>query len=210
MSASLREIHHWIYNKIVLAEKVEQAMVQWATSQGLPVKEWMEENIKKYGKPAGEKPLKKIIDPSNTHGWLQDRIKSVELRQAALITEILKNNPEYKKNLAEIFAKQGEIAAREYKGALPGNPEEVYITLNDFLLDGMPNERVNEILDGNENLMIWRTVTCLHKPYWDEVGGDISHYYDLREAWVKAFVETLTPQLTYEKRPNGNHKIVRK
>ncbi len=206
----LGEIHEWLYHKIVLLEKTEEAMMEWANSLGLPANTWMEAIIDQYGKPTEAKPLKKIIDRSNIHGWLQDRVKSTEFRQAALITKIVQENPEFLDSLSEIFKKQAEIAAHDYKGPLPKSPEEIYIVLNDYILEGMPTDRVNEVLSGNENVIIWRTTTCLHKPYWDEVSGDIKYLYALREAWIKAFIETLTPEFTYVKRPNGDHKIVRK
>ncbi len=209
MSAQ-REIHQWLYNKIILLEKIEEDIIQWATSQGFPANEWMQDIIESYGKPTGAVPLKKATAKSNIHLWLYEALQSAELRQAALLTAILNERPESKDNIDEIFTKHGKIAAREFKDAIPGNPEELYIVLNDFLLDGMPNQRVNDILSGSENVIIWRTTKCMHKPFWDEVDGDIQHYYDFREAWVKAFVDTLTPELTYERRPNGDHKIMKK
>jgi len=206
----LGEIHEWLYKKIVLQEKIEEEIVQWGNNRGLPANEWMEEFTHKYGKPTEAKPLKKAIDKSNIHGWLEERVNGTEFRLAALITTILKEDLAFKEDIYKIFSQHGQMAAGEYKEALPQNPEEIYIVTNDFMLDGMPTDRVNEVLSGNENVFIWRTVDFLHKPYWDEVNGDVTHLYDLREAWFKGFVETLTPEYTYEKRPNGDHKIVRK
>jgi len=205
-----REIHQWLYNKIIMLEKIEEDIVQWANSQGFPANTLMQDIVKSYGEPTGAVPLKKAAAKSNIHLWLYEVVQSTELRQAAFITTILKKEPEFKYNIAEIFAKHGENAAREYKGVMPRTPEELYIVLNDFVLEGMPDQRVNDILSGSDNVIIWRTTKCLHKPFWDEVEGDIQHFYDLREAWVKAFVETLTPEFTYERRPNGDYKIVRK
>lgn len=209
MSAQ-REIHQWLYNKIILLEKIEEDIVQWATNQGFPANEWMQDITESYGKPTGAVPLKKATGKANIHLWLYEALQSSELRQAALLTAILNERPESKDNIAEIFTKHGENSAQEFKDVVPGNPEELYIVLNDFLLDGMPNQRVNDILSGSENVIIWRTTKCMHKPFWDEVDGDIQHFYDFRGAWVKAFVETLTPELAYERRPNGDHKIVKK
>ncbi len=209
MSAQ-KEIHQWLYNKIILLEKIEEDIEQWAANQGLPAKEWMQEIIESYGQPTEAVPLKKVTDKSNIHLWLYNTVQSTELRQAALITAILDEKPEFKDNIIEIFTKHGITAAREYKDVIPGSPEELYIILNDFVLEGMPDQRVNDILSGNENVIIWRTIKCLHKPFWDEVDGDVQHFHELREAWVKAFIETLKPEFVYERRPNGDHKIVRK
>jgi hypothetical protein len=208
MGLQLERMHYWLYDKIVMAEEIEEDIVGWAKDRALPADEWQRDLWEKYGKPTGGKPLKEIINASNSFGWLEDKINSVEYRQAALITAILSENPQYIEDLAKIFAKRGEKAAEEYSGVIPKDPEEVYILLNDYLLDGMPNQRANQVLDGNENLIIWRTTNCLHTKYWEEVNGDIKNFYVLREAWVKAFVEKLSTNFEYEKRPNGNQKIM--
>lgn len=210
MSSAVKEIHQWLYNKIILVEKIEREIEEWVDSQGLPSKEITAEIRKRYGRPTEAKPLHKIAKQGDIHLWLYEQVKSAELRQAALITEVLKIKPEYKDELVRIYARSGENEAKEFQGVLPKNPEELYIVLNDFLLDGMPTDRVNQILSGSENVLVWRTALDVHKEYWDEVKGDVNHLYDLRDAWIKAFVATLTPDLTYERRPNGDHKIVKK
>jgi len=208
MGLQLKKMHFWLYDKIVLAEKIEEDIVQWAKDRALPVDKWLQNIQEKYGKPTGGRPLKEIINASDSYGWLENKINSVEYRQAALITAILNEDPKYLEDLAAIFTRRGERAAEEYNGVKPKDPEEMYILLNDYLLDGMPNQRVNQVLDGNENLIVWRTTACVHKKYWDEVNGDVNNFYVLREAWVKAFVTKLRDDFEYEKRPNGNQKIM--
>ncbi len=209
MGKSVAEIHQWLYNKILLAERNEEDIKEWASHKGLAVDDWMHEINERYGQPSGGRPLKEVIKSGNIHITLYEWVNGTELRLAALVTKILAINPQYKDDLINLFKSKGVIVAREYQGVQPQTPEEIYIILNDFLLDGMPTDRVNEVLSGNENVIIWRMIACLHKPHWDEVNGDVEHYYDLREAWVKAFVETLAPDFTYERRPGGNQKIVR-
>lgn len=206
MSLFLGKIHYWLYNKILWFERIEEDLIQWAKTEELPVEEWKKQGIQKYGSPTGGRPLEEIIDTSNIHGWLQAQIESAELRQAALVTAILKENPGFKESLTEIFKKQGEAAAREYDN-IPDTPEDVYSALNDFILEGMPCDRVNEVVSSDDEEFVWQTTECLHKPYWDQVRGDVGNFYDLREAWVKAFVETMNPQFSYEKSADGMHSI---
>lgn len=59
--------------------------------------------------------MEEIIDTSNIHGWLQSKIHSAEVRQAAWVTAILKEKKEYKKDLIDIFKSQGEKCALEYR-----------------------------------------------------------------------------------------------
>ena len=175
MSKFLGNIHFWLYNKILLSEKTEEHIISWAKSKGLPAEEWNKENIEKYGPPTEGQPLEKVIDTSNIHGWLQERITSAELRQASLITSILNDTPALADELMNIYKQEGESAAREYHSK-PDTPEGMFNALHDNILEGMPCDRVNEVLSSSDREFVWETTTCLHKPYWEQVKGDVSNF----------------------------------
>lgn len=208
MSLFLGKIHFWLYNKILWTEKIEEDIMGWAKNKGLPAEKWAGENSGKYGASMGKEPLENIIDTSNIHGWLQERIESAELRQASLVTAILSEDITYKNELLELFRKQGESAAAAYQGK-PVTPEEIFNALNDFILEGMPCDRVNEVISSNEKEFVWRTATCLHTTYWERIKGDIKHFYDLRKEWVTAFVNTINPDYRYNTKSDGIHSIER-
>ena len=208
MSLFLGKIHYWLYNKITWAEKIEVDIVEWAKTQGLPADQWLEEAINQYGEPTGNKPLEDVIDTGNIHGWLQARIQSAELRQAYIVTTLLGINPELKDGVIQLFANQGEVAAKEYDQAIT-TPEQAFSALNDFILEGMPCDRVNAVISSDEKKYSWRTTACLHKSYWDQVEGDITIFYALRDTWVKAFIEALTPSFTYTKPEENVHEIIK-
>lgn len=209
MSMFLGKIHYWLYNKITWFEGLEQDIVRLADANGLPIQELAAEVNAKYGEPTGRKPLEEVIDTGNIHSWLQEKIQSAELRQAALITAILKEKPKLKNSLQELASKQGKAAAGEYDSKAD-TPEEAFNALNDYLLEGMPCDRVNDFLTNNENEFEWKTIMYLHKPYWLEVKGDVQNFYDMREEWIKSFVNTLNPGFTYEKSADGLNRITRK
>ncbi len=208
MSLFLGKIHFWLYNKILWAEKIEEDILEWAKSKGLPAEQWTREFGEEYGASMGKEPLENIIDTSNIHGWLQTRIESAELRQAALVTAVLIVDIQYKEELLELFRKQGESAAREYENK-PDTPEGIFNALNDYILEGMPCDRVNEVISSNTKEFVWRTTTCLHTPYWERVKGDVQHFYDLRKQWVTAFVSTLNHNYQYSSSSDGVHRIER-
>ena len=221
MSLFLGKIHFWLYNKIVWAEKAEDEIARWATAQGLPADQWSRQFRSEYGDPTENRPLEEIIDTSNIHGWLQDRIRRAELRQAALITTVLKEKASYKAELLEIFKNQGKEAALEYKTEENGEgsarfskgadtPEEAYNALNDFILEGMPCDRGSQVISNGEEELVWQANEQLHTPYWLEVGGDIGNFYELRESWIASFIETLNPELRFEKIREGEYSIIRK
>jgi len=209
MSLFLGKIHYWLYNKIIWAEKVEADIVSWAKTQGIAADQWIQQFQKEYGQPTGDRPLEEVIDTSNIHGWLQERIRSAELRQAALVTAILAENSHLKTSLIEIFKRQGQTAASEY-GVHPDTPEGLFNALNDFILEGMPCDRAYEVTLNNENEIIWEIADCLHKPYWSQVGGDIKNFYDMREAWTASFIEVLNPEFRYVKIRDGEYSISKK
>lgn len=208
VSLFLGKIHYWLYNKIFWVEDIEDEIIGSVKEQDNDIDALIEHINEQFGAPTGKKPLEEIIDTSNIHGWLQQRIESAELRQAVLITELLKWRSAYKVELLKIFARQGEIAAREYTSTV-NSPGEIFNALNDYILEGMPCDRVNEVVTNNDNEFSWKTTTCLHKPYWARVGGNVKNFYDLREAWIKAFVETINDKFKYEKSEDGLNRIIR-
>jgi hypothetical protein len=209
MSLFLGKIHYWLYNKILWFEEIEDKIVKSVEKEDKIIGDLVNHVNSQFGAAIGGKPLEEIIDNSNIHGWLQAKIESAELRQAALITEILKWNCSYKSKLLEIYKDQGEAAAREYNGNVD-SPEKIFNAMNDFILEGMPCDRVNEIVTSNDDQFVWKTTMCLHKPYWNRVAGDIQNFYKLRQAWIKGFVEAINSEYTYEKSEGGINRIIRK
>ncbi|NFN88050.1 hypothetical protein FDF31_15605 [Clostridium sporogenes] len=199
MSLYLGKIHYWLYNKITWFEDLEKEIINFAKSENLSAEQWNKEIILKYGAPTENKPLEEIIDTSNIHGWLQNKIHAAETRQAAWVTAILKENKEYKKGLMDIFKKQGEKCALEYgEKNKPICAENMYNALNDYILEGMPCDRVNVILDSDENEITWKANKCLHNSHWEAVGGKVENFYDLREAWISAFVNSLNKEFYFK------------
>lgn len=210
MSLFLGKIHHWLFKKITWFENLEEKILEFAGNNGFNTDKIKEDIYGRFGKPTEKKPLEEIIDTTNIHGWLQGRINSAEGRQAALITLILNENTEYKKDLLELFKKQGENAGNEYKDInIPNSPNEVFNALNEYILEGMPCDRVNEVTENNENEIVWETTQCLHSVHYEAVGGDVKNFYDLREEWIKAFVKNLNNDFIFEKLSSNTQKIKR-
>lgn len=209
MSLFLGKIHYWLYNKILWAEKTEREIISFANENKLPIEQWVLQGLEKYGPPTESQALEDIIDTSNIHGWLQERIKSAELRQAALITNILDENKGYKDGLIDVFKSQGQAATLEYTEQ-PNTPQGLFNAVNDYVLEGMPCDRASEVLSNDKDEIIWKTATAIHEPYWLEVKGNIQNFSDLREAWVSAFIKGLNPEFQYNKDEDGNHSITRR
>lgn len=199
MSLFLGKIHYWLFDKIKWFENLEEVIINWAQGKNdLKVEEWKEEIHRKYDSPLEEKPLEELIDVSNIHGWLQDRISKAEGRQAALITKILEVNPEYIEDLKKLFIKEGYDMAEKCKEVTNVEaPNEMFSTLNNFILEGMPCDRVNEEVENTEVSYVWRNRICLHTPYWEEENGNVENFYILRNEWIKSFIENLDEKFKF-------------
>ncbi len=208
MSLFLGKIHYWLYDKILWFEDLETEMAKWAKEEDQPIQKWASNMDQKYGELTGGRPLEDIIDTSSIHGWLQGKISVVEGRQAYLVTQILNENSEYKDSLKKIFETQGKAAVSKYSEVEFTTPEEVYNALNDFILEGMPCDRVNEVVHSDDEEIRWKRTTCLHSEHWDAVSGDVAYFYELREVWIQAFVGALKGNFKYEKIGDDTQRIL--
>ena len=201
MSAFLAPIHTWLFRKILLAEDLESNLKkEYINKYGDNAKNVIEESVVVYGSPIDTtKNIEDIIDVSNIHGWLQDKISKVETRTAFIITEMIKNNAEEAEDIARLsFEEQGKNVGKDLKAKeMPVSPEEVFNTLNNYLLEGMPCDRVTKITKSENDLFEWETTNCIHKNYWEMVNGDVNIFYKLRHAWTKSFIENSNGKYTY-------------
>jgi len=200
MSAFLAPIHTWLFNKIILAEELEKSLQEAYLDKYNEIAKDVVEKSLAYGSPIDTtKNIEDIIDTSNIHGWLQDKITKVETRTAYIVTEMIKKYAQEAESIAEgCFAAQGKAIGEtsKAKGVL-GTPEELFNTLNNYLLEGMPCDRVTRVINSKINIFEWETTSCIHKGYWEMISGDVNVFYNLRHIWTKAFIEGSNDEFTY-------------
>ncbi|MDF2512065.1 MAG: hypothetical protein K0S04_1931 [Herbinix sp.] len=151
------------------------------------------------------KPLEEMIDHGNIHGWLQERVSQVEYKYAYCITKLLEKNLELKASITDIVAgNAANLAAslKEYSLDAAG----IFKVIEDNLLDGMPCDHANRVLSKSADKVTWIRTLCVHSNYWAEVGGDITIYYELRDAWIQALVKELG--FGFEKTEDATYSIV--
>ena len=163
------------------------------------------ESYSKYGMPV-EGKLEDEINHSNIHGWLQEKIKSVESRLAYIITELLKNDVLKQEEIEDVFYKNAfntgkELNISEY------SPQNVFNLIFDFMLEGMPCDRVNEIVENSDTMIQWKTTREIHKQYWDVVGGDVNEFYSLRDSWIEGFLKGIGSKFKYIRTESGINTI---
>lgn len=214
MSRFLAPIHTWLFNKIRLYENLEAGLVKNYTEKyGKDVEALYNQIQERHGHPLEDKPIEELIDVSNIHGWLQNKISIAETRQAALLTELTNKHGEEVKNIAlNHYSSQGSECGRDAAAKYEVNSApELYQALNNYILEGMPCDRVNVTTVNTEDKLEWKNEICLHRGYWDAVSGDISFFYELRDAWIKSFVEDANDNFVYNANRNeSTFEIVRK
>ncbi|ROR27461.1 hypothetical protein EDD66_106158 [Mobilisporobacter senegalensis] len=181
MSAFLGPIHFWLYNKIQIQNDLVEDIIA-LSEQKIPGFNLRMELENKYG-VTETRALEQVIDEGNIHGWLQSLVSQVEYKLAYSVTILLEKNRELLTELEEIFFTRGnETSSAEESAAV------IYKAISDSLLDGMPCDHANSVIEGDEELVKWKRNTCVHKQYWNEIGGDVNNYYILREAFIRGFI----------------------
>lgn len=183
MSAFLGPIHFWLYNKIQIQNEIVEDILK------LSEEKFSEINLKKeadhrYG-VSETRALEEVIDETNIHGWLQSLVSQVEYKLAYSVTILLEENKDILNDIEEIFF----IKGREQSSKVGENSAVAYYKgMSDSLLDGMPCDQANSIVEEDNEYVKWVRNTCVHKKYWDEVGGPIEKYYILRDAFIRGFL----------------------
>ena len=199
MSAFLAPIHTWLFNKIKLAQDLEESVVK------LHVEKFGEEANKikieaedLYGVYLPNESLENLIDVGNIHGWLQGRIKEVESRSAYIITKYYEMHKEESKEITKKVYRDQAIKCAAYENNKINSPENVYISLNNYILSGMPCDRANSVVEKSEDHIVYEQHGCIHKTNYEFGKGNLDYLYELRELWVKSFTENLNTKYTYE------------
>ncbi|MFZ5968318.1 MAG: hypothetical protein ACOYVK_14240 [Bacillota bacterium] len=220
MSRFLGPIHYWLFNKIQLHEKLEVDLVShFEDKYGDEIGAFTQQMTQRFGSPIGDKPLEALIDQGNIHGWLQERITIAETRHAAILTQIFdRYGQEAINDAISIYAEQGNrcgMDARDKEDV--DNAMGLYKALNNYILEGMPCDNVNNITTAEPDKLEWDITRCLHRRYWDEVNANPEVFYGLRAAWVKAFIEGANSAYTYQVQPKSlrgetifTHQILKK
>lgn len=211
MSLFLGKIHYWLFNKIQWFEILEEDIIEVAKEEGIYTDEIRDKINKRYGEKLPNKPLEDMIDTGNIHGWLQSKINSAEGRMAAWISEIINNSEKGINKIERVYINQGIKAAMEVvaEGKSFEKAEELYNLMNDYILDGMPCDRVNEIIDSSEEMIKWTRRICVHKDIWNAENIDVKYFYDFRELWIKAFISNLNKDFEYIEIDNDT-RVIRK
>ncbi|NDL68423.1 hypothetical protein [Anaerotalea alkaliphila] len=208
MSLFLAPIHTWLFNKILLLEKIEKEIAgRFQDPDIAATREGLHRTLGGY---IPDQPLETMIDTGNIHGWLQSKITLAETRQAALVKQILGKHREAEKEISAIYKEAGRKSGQE-RGSLE-DATEIFQALSDYLLEGMPCDRVNAVVFKSEEEIEWKTANCVHRQNWEGSGVDVAFYYGFRAAFIDGFVEGASRNFSYTYSNEGAqvHRIQKK
>jgi len=199
MSAFLGPIHYLVYNKITLQEEFIQDIIKASNDNN-----WDTELEDKLANACGvidNRPLEEIIDGSNIHGWLQSRISVTEGRLSLAVTSLLKEDGNRKNSLLQLAFEFG----KKHAIAEDASASEAFQVINDSLIDGMPCDRVNEVLEQGDTYILWQQTTCVHARYWENLGETTDIYYELRKKITEGMLSGT--KLSFEEQEDSAYKI---
>ena len=204
MSLFLGKIHYWLFNKIQWFEGLEREVIALAEKSSLDVEALKKEITAKYGEMTPNKPLEEMIDTSNIHGWLQGKIHAAEGRMAAWTNALLGLNDEkLNEGLKNVYIEQGIKAGMEVAAESKlDSAEDIYSAIEDYVLDGMPCDRVNEVTESSSDKLSYVRTICVHKDVWAREDVDVKVFYDLRKLWIENFVKSIKPEFTFTEEGN--------
>lgn len=207
MSAFLGPIHYWLYNKIQLMESIEKGIIaKIDTDEAKALSVEAQDAVAAF---LPEAPLDQLIDTGNIHGWLQDKITKAETRQALFIKKLVEANGEaVYKAVDEVYASFGKISAKDAGIENSNDLSDIFNKLNNYLLEGMPCDRVNQVVENDENTFAWLTAQCVHTGNWSAAEVPVERYYEFRASFIGGFVNGVNESLKYEYTNDGQQKHV--
>lgn len=183
MSAFLGPIHTWLFGKIKLQDELTAAILAFAEANNYMDAFPASADVRFGTLEAGK--LADIIDESNIHGWLQERVSLVENRLAYVVTMITDEHPERIIALNEAVYEFGKSRTAENGISV----KEAYGYLENILLNGMPCDHVNEVTNETDDSISWVQAVDIHAPYWQMIHGNVEYYYAIRESLCVGMLE---------------------
>ncbi|SHK25108.1 hypothetical protein SAMN02745163_03491 [Clostridium cavendishii DSM 21758] len=205
MSLFLGKIHYLLYNKIQANEDLLEEILDYAETKNLPTQDIKKKLYESYGYPE-RSALETVIDEGNIHGWLQNKIESVEDRTASLITSLINDYGIELSEIENIYFENGKNTMKNIE-KVDFAPSDLFGLIFSYLLEGMPCDRINRLVSNSETEIVWETTECIHRKHWDKVSGDVENFYVLREEWIKGFINEAGNRYTYDKTEDGYNRI---
>lgn len=185
MKEKLAPIHYVQHSRIKIQENLEIFLTDLFNLQKID-----EKSIALHGPRTSDEALETQIDHDNIHGWLESHLVTNEKRLSILSKEIIKENDENALHLAH--AEYGKRLAESLKEKIHfSNGQELFGSLNAVLLDGMPCDKINSLVEASDDHLVWHSAKDVHSEYYVEQELPEDLFLDLRNSFLSSFLKTL-------------------
>jgi len=185
MKEKLAPIHFVQHNRIKIQENLEIFLTDLFNLQEID-----EKSTALHGPRTSDEALEAQIDHDNIHGWLESHLVANEKRLSILSKEIMKVNDENALHLAH--AEYGKRLAESLKEKINfSNGQELFGSLNAVLLDGMPCDKINSMVEQDSNHLVWQSAKDVHFKYYEEQDLPGNLFLDLRKSFLTSFLHAL-------------------
>ena len=185
MKEKLAPIHFVQHNRIKTQENLEIFLTDLFNLQDIDGK-----SIALHGPRTSDEVLETQIDHDNIHGWLESHLVANEKRLSILTKEIIKENGETALHLAH--AEYGKRLAESLKEKTHfSNGQELFGFLNTVLLDGMPCDKINSMVEASDDHLVWHSAKDVHFKYYEEQELPEDLFLSLRKSFLTSFLQTL-------------------
>jgi hypothetical protein len=185
MKENLAPVHFVQHNRIKIQENLETFLIDLFNLQEID-----EKSIALHGPRTSNEALEIQIDHDNIHGWLESHLVTNEKRLSVLSKEIIKKND--KKALHLAHAEYGKRLAESLKEKINfSNGQELFGYLDAVLLDGMPCDKINTMVEASDAHLVWKSVKDVHCKYYEEQELPENLFLDLRKSFLSSFLDIL-------------------
>jgi|GEM_PF-3390884 hypothetical protein len=199
MSAQLAPIHEQLFWKMhIVNARIKVMIIEAINRWGSAAEEaqWMA--WEEYGKPLSpDIPLADVIDTQDIHGWLLRRLTLVESREAAFVMYLAERVGEEAFKLGEeVYFQDGQRIGLQEKGEIGqiSSPEELYYSLYKYLLNGMPCDNVDEVIERNEKIYRWKKHFFPQRKTWERLHIDSAKMEKMYTEWARGFFGVFEPE----------------
>lgn len=199
MSKVLGPIHYWLYHKIELQYQWQKRLVEKTLSSEQSLK--MNENINYACGQISEGALEDLVEDS-IHEWLSKQVSIVERRLAYTVTKLLAQPGV---SLSFLMEKSFEFGLDH--PIMNSKIDDVFNEIKNRLLNGMPCDRIEQVIVQTKHKITWKEARPIHLEYWQLMDGDIANYYQLLEQLVKGMLANTDFTFNFQ---NGIFELIRR
>ena len=200
MTIFISPVHQLIFNKIGISENRQKEVIKaFAEKYGEKAEEATKKILSKYQGWVGQFSPEELKGDRPIHRVLAELIERTECREACLWHNFLStfNDDDL---LGTTLYEHGKILGIAAGNMQPETitPPMAYEILTNHLLEGMPCDRVVEIVNSSPYGIRWKHSDCVHSRYWEKSDMDVQKICSFFRIWIKGFFKGILPQAEYK------------